>query len=310
MGRRRRTKDDGRSVEQVEHAPALSLTLASVIERKRICERRLPLSLLLLIGDSSSALSNLLLTSSRRMQSPPDSATLDCLGHEREWVYSTVLTRGLGLTAIGAAVHNMEALPHLIELAVFACGFAFNPIMVPIWPMLVHKLTMWRVSSGRSLDVAGHLSVPGLPTNEVARVNAELYVASVFVTLLFTEICKGVFATTRPRAASMNLTTRRYGRLVTSLKSKHSFPSGDVAQAMNLCMFMARFVNVELPTKLMLFGLFLPGVSFARVFYRCHWIEDCVGGICLSWLLHQYVLQATLIETIIVIHRAVEKGLR
>lgn len=239
------------------------------------------------------------------MQPPAGSAPLDGLDHEREWAYSTVLTRSLGLTAIGAAIHNIEALPHLVELAVFACGYAFNPIMFPTWPVLVHKLTTWRVSSGHSLDDgAGHLAVPG---SDAARINVELYVASVLVTLLSTEVCKGAFATTRPRAASVNFTTRRYGRLVASLKSKHSFPSGDVAQAMNLCMFMARFVAVEQQTKLMLFGLFLPGVAFARVFYRCHWIEDCVGGVCLSWMLHRYVLQATLTKTIIMIHLAVEK---
>ena len=245
------------------------------------------------------------------MQTPPGSAPLDGLDHEREWVYSTALTRGLGLTALGAAVHNMEALPHLVELAVFACGYAFNPIMFPTWPVLVHRLTTWRVASGHSPDdVAGHLSALGSPTtNEAAWLNVELYVTSVLVTLLSTEIFKGSFATTRPRATSVNFTTRRYGMLVTSLKSKHSFPSGDVAQAMNLCMFMARFITVEQQTKLMLFGLFLPGVAFARVFYRCHWIEDCVGGICLSWLLHRYVFQATLMKAIITIHRAVGKGL-
>ncbi|EJK65864.1 hypothetical protein THAOC_13234 [Thalassiosira oceanica] len=178
------------------------------------------------------------------MQPPAGSAPLDGLDHEREWAYSTVLTRSLGLTAIGAAIHNIEALPHLVELAVFACGYAFNPIMFPTWPVLVHKLTTWRVSSGHSLDDgAGHLAVPG---SDAARINVELYVASVLVTLLSTEVCKGAFATTRPRATSVNFTTRRYGRLVASLKSKHSFPSGDVAQAMNLCMFMARFVAMSL----------------------------------------------------------------
>ena len=88
---------------------------------------------------------------------------------------------------------------------------------------------------------------------------------------------------------------RRYGKLVASLKSKHSFPSGDCAQAMNLCMFLWRYVpgdhlmtvmGNDIPLDMLLFGIFLPGVAFARVFYRCHWIEDCIGGVLLSWTLH------------------------
>lgn len=39
-----------------------------------------------------------------------------------------------------------------------------------------------------------------------------------------------------------------------------------------------------------LFGIFLPGVAFARVYYRCHWIEDCLGGIFMSWVLHNTII--------------------
>ena len=34
------------------------------------------------------------------------------------------------------------------------------------------------------------------------------------------------------------------------------------------------------------FGVFYPGVAFARIFYHCHWIEDCLGGAVLAGILH------------------------
>merc|ERR1739845_173751 len=84
-----------------------------------------------------------------------------------------------------------------------------------------------------------------------------------------------------------------------SLKSTHAFPSGDCAQAMNLCLFLWRYIPDNLrtmtgngiPLNTILFGIFLPGVCFARVFYLCHWIEDCIGGILLSWTLHELLFR-------------------
>jgi len=132
-------------------------------------------------------------------------------------------------------------------------------------------------------------------------VNTLLYISTVIITLLFTEISKASFATTRPSIPSQGQQQwkRRYGKLIASLKSKHSFPSGDCAQAMNVCMFLYRYVPLgrmhgnALPITHLLFGVYLPGVAFARVFYKCHWIEDCIGGILLSYTLH-----LTLIPTI------------
>ena len=142
--------------------------------------------------------------------------------------------------------------------------------------------------------------------------NAVLYVASVLITLLVTEICKAIFATTRPSkpqssSSSQYHNRRKYEHLITSLKSKHSFPSGDTAQAMNLCMILSRYVIpsscdsssstagvsmslINSIMKVFLFGIFLPGVAFARVYYRCHWIEDCLGGMLLSLLLHSTLI--------------------
>ena len=139
------------------------------------------------------------------------------------------------------------------------------------------------------------------------------YLATVLTTLAFTELGKASFATTRPQvpisgyAAIYNSDgnsikwKRRFGSLVASLKSKHSFPSGDSAQAMNLCLFFLRYVPVSSSTVMLgnyaisirdaaLFSLFLPGVLFARVFYLCHWVEDCIGGVMLSMLIHWLVI--------------------
>ena len=126
-----------------------------------------------------------------------------------------------------------------------------------------------------------------------AVINTLVYISTVLVTLAFTEISKASFATTRPSIPySQGQWIRRYGKLIASLKSKHSFPSGDCAQAMNVCMFLYRYVPLgrmhgnALPISIFLFGAYLPGVAFARVFYRCHWIEDCIGGILLAWILN------------------------
>jgi len=140
------------------------------------------------------------------------------------------------------------------------------------------------------------------------------------VTLIFTELGKASFATTRPKIPTTGYETilnvdddninsikwkRRFGSLVASLKSKHSFPSGDSSQAMNLCLFFLRYVPTTstssatmiylgshaIPVRdIALFSLFLPGVVFARVFYLCHWIEDCIGGVSLSLLIHWLVI--------------------
>lgn len=139
-------------------------------------------------------------------------------------------------------------------------------------------------------------------------VNTALYLASVLITLAFTELGKASLATTRPRVPKDGYDPqqrpwkRRFGKLVASLKSKHSFPSGDSAQAMNLCMFLRGYVPLDIGAvslsyrknliDLSLFGIFLPGVAFARVFYRCHWIEDCMGGILLAAILHCTLIPA------------------
>ena len=236
--------------------------------------------------------------------------------HESEWVYSTALTRRLKLTALNEAIHSIHSVSHPAELFIFACGYAFNPVMIPLWLSLIHLLTPQytqnHVTSTKLVDTLTWI-ITGIrnygPSHlnnirDAPLINTALYLVSVLITLLFTELAKSSFATTRPaspmivdntnkngntKTNSQNIKwIRRYGALVSSLKSKHSFPSGDCAQAMNLCLFLHRFIPA--PEKSMrdtlLFGVFLPGVAFARVFYWCHWIEDCIGGVALSYLLH------------------------
>jgi len=215
--------------------------------------------------------------------------------HHEELVYSTFVTRGLHLTTINESIHNIRSISHPMEQLVFACGYAFNPVMFPLWPALIYGMTYWCLSSPESLIKYDHGIIQSLNTNYKNRpeigalLNTGLYVVSVVITLVFTEISKRWFASTRPSPPTPEI-LRRYGRLVASLKSKHSFPSGDVAQAVNLCMFISKHVPVGKPLKILLFGLFVPGVAFARVFYRCHWIEDTVGAMALSYALHKVMI--------------------
>jgi hypothetical protein len=159
--------------------------------------------------------------------------------------------------------------------------------MIPVWASLIYCLT----------------TRPFLDTL--------CYVCTVLVTLLATETCKALCSTTtRPEQilgdAHRASLLRRYGMQVSSLKSKHSFPSGDCAQAANLCFFLLHHhhrhllcssknhnggqIWVTWATTCTFGVLFLLGVCFARVFYHCHWIEDCIGGIVLSALLQWLVM--------------------
>jgi hypothetical protein len=134
--------------------------------------------------------------------------------HESEWVYSTALSRTLH--DANRYIHGIESLAHPVEFAVFLCGYAFNPVMVPVWAGLVFCYAS-------SSAVFATL----------------FYLSTVLVTLLATETCMALISATRPERilgdAYRVSRLRRYGTLVSSLKSKHSFPSGDCAQAANLC---------------------------------------------------------------------------
>jgi membrane-associated phospholipid phosphatase len=222
-----------------------------------------------------------------------------------------------------------------VEIFIFACGYAFNPAMFPWWLGGIHALSRYSLENGpiTTYELSDMFwrrwreYLQSINTEKGALVNTAFYFASVLVTLVFTELGKASFATTRPQSpmrnnrikgnqnGNSNLNNnaqqyagkRRYGSLASSLKSKHSFPSGDCAQAMNLCMFLYRFVPVPSPRTTLLshsirdylmFGLFIPGVAFARVFYWCHWIEDCIGGALLAILLH-WLLIPTIGETMI-----------
>ena len=236
--------------------------------------------------------------------------------HESEWIYSTFLTRQLNLTSLNNYIHQISHVPLLVEVYIFMCGYAFNPTMVPLWLGLVNVLTRNDQSQNDEAEFSGSLVdeqwrklLLTIESDKRGHMNMTFYLASVLTTLLFTELGKASFATTRPKLPTTGYATihnadgnsikwkRRFGSLVASLKSKHSFPSGDSAQAMNLCLFFLRYVPTSSSTVILgnyvipmrdvaLFSLFLPGVLFARVFYLCHWIEDCIGGVMLSMLIH------------------------
>lgn len=232
------------------------------------------------------------------------------ISHESEWVYSTALTRKLKLTELNDAIHSIPSVSYPIELFIFAWGYAFNPVIFPMWLGLVH---FWTQQSLKHDILNDKLSdafaerwrrfLQSKSIRNASLANTAFYFASVLVTLAFTELGKASFATTRPASPIKSISNqtgnnngqpkwiRRYGTLVSSLKSKHSFPSGDCAQAMNLCMFLYTYIPVESSIRdTLLLGLFLPGVAFARVFYWCHWIEDTMGGVVLAALLHWLIV--------------------
>lgn len=242
--------------------------------------------------------------------------------HESEWIYSTILTRQLNLSSLNDYIHQIPQVPLAVELYIFLCGYAFNPTMVPFWLGLVNAATRTGLSdtaaakfSGTAINEQWGKFLLTLDSNKRGHVNMAFYLATVLVTLSFTELGKASFATTRPKIPTTGYATmlssddknnsvkwkRRFGSLVASLKSKHSFPSGDSSQAMNFCLFFLRYVPTTskvitlgshaIPVRdIALFLMFLPGVVFARVFYLCHWIEDCIGGVSLSLLIHWLVI--------------------
>ena len=258
------------------------------------------------------------MTIARRHDSPRVPATAELTDqHDSEWVYTTALTRSLRLSAVNAYVHSIPSIPRILELPIFACGYAFNPPVIPLWIGLVH-----RSAPAAATSLSSSTAARGGDSTETTMLMcrpiacAVFYVCTILVTLAFTEIAKASFATTRPEGLAAQACSegirRRYGSLVSSLKSRHSFPSGDCAQAANVCLFLWLYLPmgaVAVATEVggfgisrlrdvALFGLFLPGVCFARVFYRCHWVEDCIGGVivslCLHWLLIPNIREAVI----------------
>ncbi|CAB9524607.1 expressed unknown protein [Seminavis robusta] len=213
--------------------------------------------------------------------------------HQSELVYRTPLSSLLGLHAFNKLVHSIPSLPHALEFLVFLFGYAFNPVSIPLW-MIAVSLT--------------GVVVTDMPPPDTLRYDYFVfapiyYLATVLVTLIGTEVAKASFRATRPEAvlsAEFRASKlRRYGTLVASLKSKHSFPSGDSAQAANAVLFWFHFIApLLLPEhqqhmtiiNIFAFGIFYPGVAFARIFYHCHWIEDCLGGALLAATLHKTVM--------------------
>lgn len=190
-----------------------------------------------------------------------------------QWLYSTLFSRCLRLDKLNQAIHRMQELPHCLEFVVFLCGYAMNPVVMPFW----FTLAYWAGSVGTLVP----------------------FITSVLLTLLATEVCKKAFHTTRPenQLTNKHVLVRRYGKLVTSLKSKHSFPSGDSAQAANLCFYVLFYMQTLSHHRLLVcfaFACFLPGVFFARVFYLCHWVEDVIGGLMLAASLHAVVIPLVL----------------
>jgi len=245
-------------------------------------------------------------------KTPPSSASArDDRQHDAEWVYATPLSTRL-LSPLSRRIHGLSSLPHVVEVVVAACGYAFNPAAFPGWPVLVYFASRRglrassRSSAAREKSVLTNmLDIPAYtkPEQEALFI-AGCYVGSALVTLALTELAKHMFATTRPQVPPEGhknaAVTRRYGALVGSLKSTHAFPSGDCAQAANLCLFLCRCIpehvraaaGKDVPLTMLFFGMFLPGVAFARVFYRCHWIEDCLGGMALAWTWHALARRA------------------
>lgn len=289
--------------------------------------------------------------------------------HESEWIYSSILSKRV-FTPLNDYIHQQLTLASsatssssssslasscsspwrwcyaLLELYIAMCGYAFNPVMFPIWPILIYTLSLGRCSSLSNASTSLlKLNAPSNNDNifdwkkwnsfqqlllhhdhrhHAATTNTVLYLISVFLTLAFTELGKAFFSTSRPQPSleekGVWSIPRKYEKLVASLKSKHSFPSGDCAQAMNFCMMVCKYVMTTASgtttsalsssdsrihemtnwndnntithhlINMFLFGIFLPSVAFARIYFRCHWIEDCIGGVALSWALHTTII--------------------
>lgn len=212
--------------------------------------------------------------------------------HQAELVYSTPLSSVLGLHSANKFIHSIPSLPYPLEVIVFLFGYAFNPVSIVPW-MAVTAMTGALPSS------------PELQEKPTTIFFAPLFfLSTVLVTLIGTEACKFSFRATRPEAVLSpefrQSKLRRFGALVASLKSKHSFPSGDSAQAQNSVLFWYFYVaplwqqKLDDTTMILLhifaFGVFYPGVAFARVFYHCHWIEDTLAGAVLSVILHRSIM--------------------
>jgi len=240
---------------------------------------------------------------------PPDYDPDQC--HTKEFVYSTPLSTLLGLHRGNRYIHSLKSLPLPLEWLVFLLGYAFNPVVIPFW-------LGWIAWIGAKPDETRLRTMLMMQSdaNETTRPTDDdlqrlvfppiFYLSTVLITVAGTELLKALFQASRPETVLskdfLRSTLRPYGKRVASLKSKHSFPSGDSAQAANMVLFLSRYVwdqysittNATLPIFTALLQVlvlaFYPGVAFARVYYHCHWIEDTIGGGLLALGLHHFIV--------------------
>ena len=228
--------------------------------------------------------------------------------HKSEKIYSSPLSEVFKFHEINKFIHSINNLPRLAEFFVFLLGYAFNPVSIPL--LLAAATAMGAAPASLiELDNNNNLQQHSSDIMIPLLFAPIFYLATVLVTLIATELCKASFRATRPESILskdfLSSKVRRYGSLVASLKSKHSFPSGDSAQAANAVMWLSCYAmpswtmrnsnfimkaTTALTIRCLAFGVFYPGVVFARIFYHCHWIEDCLGGAVLAGVLNATIM--------------------
>ena len=229
--------------------------------------------------------------------------------HKAEKIYSSPFSAVFKLHGINKFIHSIDHLPKLAEFCVFLLGYAFNPVSIPL--LLVAATAMGAapaslIKLAKNNNLQQHSSDTIIPLLFAPI----FYLSTVLVTLVATELCKASFRASRPESILskdfLSSKVRRYGSLVASLKSKHSFPSGDSAQAANAVLWLSCYAipswamknnsniiinaTTAFAIRCFAFGVFYPGVAFARIFYHCHWIEDCLGGAVLAGFLHATIM--------------------
>ena len=171
-----------------------------------------------------------------------------------------------------AQIHTMKG-NKVVDCIVLVFGLMFNRAFCII-PVVIS----WLMARNYPQQVFGLL--PGYVTqDESVNLFVVFVMLEIIVLLVITQFFKKYFKRQRPLYATANahlaeVAPARIIEINTKEVGSYSIPSGDASQAALWCTLTQMFFSPILATPML--AIFM--VSFARVYFRCHWIGDTIVG--------------------------------
>ena len=184
----------------------------------------------------------------------------------------------------------------LMDWTLIFPAYIFQPIMFPILLIFISYLypnverELSNIQNIRDLDDSRQLDFNGTFLSIY-------YLVNVFTLLGCTTFLKRFFKRPRPELPPTTDPTYRSFDLRTR-ETNCSFPSGDAAQSA----LFGQFLLSNFPKSFRLMGgpigssQFALAVSFARVYFHCHYFGDTVGGMVIGVLVGSFLARFGLKE--------------